>query len=67
MNYVDDLLRIEDKAGLTPLADINSEVRAAGQLLINHFVRVQGLAVSQVGPGPYRTHTRTTTTLCAVG
>ncbi|KAF0293720.1 Vacuolar protein sorting-associated protein 51 [Amphibalanus amphitrite] len=48
MNFVDDLLRIEDKSGLTPLADINSEVRAAGQQLINHFVRVQGLAVSQM-------------------
>ena len=48
MNFVDDLLRIEDKTGLTPLADINGEVRTAGQQLINHFVRVQGLAVSQV-------------------
>ena len=48
VNFVDDLLRIEDKTGLTPLSDINGEVRAAGQQLINHFVRVQGLAVSQV-------------------
>ncbi|XP_037092492.1 vacuolar protein sorting-associated protein 51 homolog [Pollicipes pollicipes] len=48
MDYVDDVLHIDDKTGLTPATSLNQDIHDVGQQLINHYVRVQGLAVSQM-------------------
>ena len=46
---VDEHFRTEDRSNLTPVSQLTSEARSAAQLLLNHYVKVQGSVISQVG------------------
>ena len=42
---------LEDKTNVTSSADLSAESKATAQRLLNQYVHVQGLAVSQVSVG----------------
>lgn len=39
---------VEDRTSVTAAADLFAMAKDTGQRLLNHFVRVQGLTISQV-------------------
>ena len=52
LSLTDEWFNIDDRYGsgiLTSEAEICSNMRAAAQELLNHYVRMQGLSVSQAG------------------
>ena len=48
MTLVDEQFMLEDKSYVTSAADLCTESRTTAQRLISHYVRMQGLAISQV-------------------
>lgn len=48
LNTVDELFNIEPRKELTQASELCVNMRSAAQDLLNHYVRMQGLSVSQV-------------------
>jgi len=47
VTLVDEQFLLEDKSSVTSAADLCTESRTTAQRLLSHYVRMQGLAISQ--------------------
>jgi len=47
VTLVDEQFLLEDKSSVTSAADLCAESRTAAQRMLSHYVRMQGLAISQ--------------------
>ena len=47
VTLVDEQFLLEDKSCMTSAADLCTESRTTAQRLLSHYVRMQGLAISQ--------------------
>jgi len=47
LTLVDEQFLLEDKSCVTTAADLCAESRSTAQHLLSHYVRMQGLAISQ--------------------
>jgi len=54
LTLVDEQFLLEDKSCVTSTADLCAESHTTAQHLLSHYVRMQGLAVSQVCLTAYR-------------
>lgn len=48
LTLTDEQFMVVDKAQVTPCSELCGEAKSSAQRLLNHYVRVQGLTISQV-------------------
>lgn len=52
LNLVDDQFLLDDKTKVTSATELTTEAKEGAQRLLNHYVQVQGLTISQVNIAP---------------
>lgn len=48
MTLTEEQFMVEERSRVTPISDLTSYSKDTAQKLLNHYVKVQGLSISQV-------------------